>query len=254
MRELRSHIEHIVRPIRATERRKYKMREELLAHLSGTLEEELAKGQTAEAALEHALRRFGDHETLRRDLQASVPVTERFLFAQIPYVPQVARRQNESAVHHAGRMTVYVALYLLSLTALVLGLAVLTRALNGRSRPNIALVLQGAAAFHTGMLFCYFFCMLCVYGIRRALRSRPVRFGQLVVAGTYSALAAVITFLGCVITRVLVPSFFAYTQEGFGFVFKVIIVVVPCAVVMQALQDSAQARRHREWQGLIEEE
>ena len=43
MNELMVHVERAVRPVRANPARKFKMRQELLAHLTGIYDEELAR-------------------------------------------------------------------------------------------------------------------------------------------------------------------------------------------------------------------
>jgi len=77
------HVESIVRPVRAREARKLKMRRELLAHLQAAHEEERGTGETGEAALERAKRRLGESAALTRSLQQSVPAIERIWFAQV---------------------------------------------------------------------------------------------------------------------------------------------------------------------------
>ena len=75
-----SRIEQLVESIRASGRRRAVMREEILAHLSQAYGEELARCGDESAAQEESLRRFGDLNEVRRQLQASVPLSERWLF------------------------------------------------------------------------------------------------------------------------------------------------------------------------------
>lgn len=65
-------VERIVRPIRAMESRKDRMREELLGHLQQLVERE--------GGLDRALQEFGEPDELREQLQATVPAIERVLF------------------------------------------------------------------------------------------------------------------------------------------------------------------------------
>ena len=53
-------VERVVRPLRASLSCKRKMREELLAHVTGVFEDEEARLGEAEAALERTAQRFGD--------------------------------------------------------------------------------------------------------------------------------------------------------------------------------------------------
>ena len=73
------HVERIVRPVRATARRKLQMRRELLAHLQATLEEEQTAGADPQAAWKSAASRLGVPAELTRDLQKSVPLAERLI-------------------------------------------------------------------------------------------------------------------------------------------------------------------------------
>jgi hypothetical protein len=77
LKTLMIHVERIVRPVRAMERRKLQMRWELLAHLQAALEEERSGGREAPTAWEMARGRLGGPEDLTRELQKSVPFLER---------------------------------------------------------------------------------------------------------------------------------------------------------------------------------
>jgi ATP-dependent Clp protease ATP-binding subunit ClpC len=71
-------VERAVRPVRASAKRKRRMREELLTHLSAICEQEQqAASIDVLAALDAAARRFGNPAELARELQASVPRSER---------------------------------------------------------------------------------------------------------------------------------------------------------------------------------
>ena len=58
--QLKIIVERAVRPVRASTLRKRKMREELLAHVSGVFEEESARLGDDRAALERTALRFGN--------------------------------------------------------------------------------------------------------------------------------------------------------------------------------------------------
>jgi hypothetical protein len=70
-------VERAVRPVRGSIERKRKMREELLAHLTGIYEEELARVKNPTAAPRAAAERFGDPTQLARELNATLPLSER---------------------------------------------------------------------------------------------------------------------------------------------------------------------------------
>ncbi|HWB11300.1 MAG TPA: hypothetical protein VG826_18875 [Pirellulales bacterium] len=75
--QLKIIVERAVRPIRASLACKRKMREELLAHVSGAFEEELARVQDEHAALERTRVRFGNPTEMVNELQDSVRISDR---------------------------------------------------------------------------------------------------------------------------------------------------------------------------------
>jgi hypothetical protein len=77
--QLKIIVERAVRPVRASRGRKRKMREELLAHVSGVFEEESAKLGDDSAALERTALRFGSPAEVTSQLQESVPTSDRIL-------------------------------------------------------------------------------------------------------------------------------------------------------------------------------
>ena len=84
MKELMIAVERVVRPVRAGPRRKMRLRQELLSHLTSVYEEGRARLENDALALEEAVRRFGNPADLTRDLQASAPFDQRVAFAPLP--------------------------------------------------------------------------------------------------------------------------------------------------------------------------
>jgi hypothetical protein len=82
--DLMMHVEQIVRPVRALDRRKLRMRRELLAHLQAALDEEREQTHDEAAAWENAKRRLGVPAELTASLQKSVPWVERLFLARVP--------------------------------------------------------------------------------------------------------------------------------------------------------------------------
>jgi hypothetical protein len=83
--QLKIIVERAVRPVRASFARKRKMREELLAHVGGVFEEELARLGNERTALERTAQRFGKPAELTEQLEAAVPagdVIDRMLGGQ----------------------------------------------------------------------------------------------------------------------------------------------------------------------------
>lgn len=78
MNEFMVHVERIVRPIRAMDDRKDRMREELLAHLEIHFEQNRDRSADEGAARAQAIASLGDPARLRSELQDSVSDMERF--------------------------------------------------------------------------------------------------------------------------------------------------------------------------------
>src|SRR5262249_13351183 len=77
MKELMVQVERAVRPVQASARRKDRMREELLAHLTCIYEAELQRCGDEHLARETALQRLGNLRELTCGLQESVSLPER---------------------------------------------------------------------------------------------------------------------------------------------------------------------------------
>lgn len=107
MKDLMVHVERAVRPIHASPTRKRRMRQELLAHLTALFEEERAHSSD-EQALAHALGRFGNPAELTRNLQASVPLLDRW---EGQMFGLFLRRSGESAIRHALRLAAFSAAF-----------------------------------------------------------------------------------------------------------------------------------------------
>ena len=97
--EMKVVVERAVRPLRATMARKRRMREELLAHLVATFEEEVKHRGDEQAALEQAKRRFGDPRELTTQLQQAVPRWNRCR----SILENMGCRPSESAWHLAAK-------------------------------------------------------------------------------------------------------------------------------------------------------
>jgi hypothetical protein len=104
MRELMVHVERAVRAVHASPSRKRRMRQELLAHLTGLVEEEKARGGDEQEALARALQRFGAPADLSRDLQASVPGLERW---EVGLANGFLRRSGETELRHGVRIAAF---------------------------------------------------------------------------------------------------------------------------------------------------
>lgn len=132
MNALRVQVERVVRPIRASNLRKDRMREELLAHLTCLFYEQLARTNDAESAAAEAIRRFGDAPALTRELQTSVPWLERSAIFSFPHNGPIRRRPGESPVRYIVRMNCWAGAFGTALYALM----ALVMIIAGSQRPH----------------------------------------------------------------------------------------------------------------------
>ncbi|MEZ6072071.1 MAG: hypothetical protein R3C10_17895 [Pirellulales bacterium] len=100
MKSLMIHVERAVRPVRATEDTKCRMREELFAHIEEIYHEELTRTGDANGAILRSCERFGDPAELTIQLQQTVFWLERVGY---PLIVLFNRREHESAPRHAMR-------------------------------------------------------------------------------------------------------------------------------------------------------
>lgn len=112
MKALRVRVEKAVRPVRATDKRKDRMREELFGHLIEIYRAELARQGDEQVAEEAAKQRFGAPANLTDELQRAVPRLERILHWPVPGLQTldtmsrlvlVQRQSGESVERHAVR-------------------------------------------------------------------------------------------------------------------------------------------------------
>jgi hypothetical protein len=102
-------VERAVRPVRALRRRRMKMREELLAHVSAVFEEEYARCGQEAGALEQTRRRFGEPAQLTSSLQESVPQYERMAAILQAHL---CKKPGETSLHFALRHAWLAAAYM----------------------------------------------------------------------------------------------------------------------------------------------
>jgi hypothetical protein len=113
-KRLGDYIERVMGPVRASQSRKDRMREELFAHLAGRFEEERGRLGDDGAAAERAIQRLGESGDLTRSLQDSVPWLERILCTPLhppgflgAWEGHLLRRDDETVRHFAVRITVW---------------------------------------------------------------------------------------------------------------------------------------------------
>ena len=135
------------------------MRQELLAHLTGLVEEEKGRGGDEQEALARALQRFGDPAGLSRDLQASVPRPERWFF----------RGPGESGLRYGARIAALVAAIMFVGLNVLGNLLPLIRVAAGEKWSDVRLRLPVTGVF-AGYVF---LSVLLCHGVYRELAGRP---------------------------------------------------------------------------------
>lgn len=110
-------VERAIRPVRASTSRKRKMREELLAHVTAVMEEELVKVGDDDAALDRTRERFGNPADLTSQLQQALSWQNRLTwlaeFLILPPGIPLWRRAIRHANYFLGVLLTVIALFML---------------------------------------------------------------------------------------------------------------------------------------------
>ncbi|MGE3244662.1 MAG: Clp protease N-terminal domain-containing protein, partial [Pirellulales bacterium] len=93
-------VERIARPVRAGVKRKRKVRDELLAHLTAVYEEELDRLRDPAAAMSAATERFGNPAELTAELESALPRSARREFYSEKWF---GWRRGDSAARYLAR-------------------------------------------------------------------------------------------------------------------------------------------------------
>ncbi len=245
MKELMVHVERAVRGVHASPARKRRMRQELLAHLTGLVEEEKARGGDERQALARALQRFGDPAGLSRDLQASVPHLERWLSKLFFRGPGERGLRYGARIAALSAATVFAGLNVLPLVRVAAG--------EEWSHARIGLAVQGVIAGYV------FLSVLLCYGVFRALADRPGA-ASLLRAAAYGAgamLAGVALVAGSYVAQPENPLWeFILRYPGnplalsAGAWFACMPLAVALAAVLVARVERAMARGQGDWTSL----
>lgn len=103
-------VEQAVRPVRAADSVRMRMREELYAHLLDIYTEERSRHESDEIAVARSIARFGRPEELTRQLQGSLTRHERY---EAWLGDRINQRPGESATRAAARLALLMALVML---------------------------------------------------------------------------------------------------------------------------------------------
>jgi hypothetical protein len=240
-----AHVERAVRAVNASPARKRRMRQELLAHLTGLVEEEKARGGDERQALARALQRFGDPAGLSRDLQASVPRLERWLSQWFSRGPGETGLRYGARIAALSAATVFVGLNLLPL----IGVA----AREKWSDARVGLAELGVLAGYA------FLTVLLGHGVFRALAGRPGAASLLRAAayGVGTLLAGVALVAGSYVAQpenALWEFILRYPGNPLALSAEVWFACMPLAVALAAVLVSrierARARDRGDWSSL----
>ena len=252
MRELMVHVERAVRAVHASPARKRRMRQELLAHLTGLVEEEKARGGDEQEALARALQRFGDPAGLSRDLQACVPRLERWLGG---LANGFLRRPGETGLRHGARLAALGAAIMFVGLNLLGNLLPLIRVAAGEkwSDVRVGLAEPGVVAGYV------FLSVLLCHGVYRELAGRPGAASLLRAAayGMGAMLAGAALVAGSYVAQPENPLWEFILRypgnplaSGTGASFACMPLAGALAAVLVARVKRAKARDHGDWSSL----
>ena len=239
MKELMVQVERAVRPVRASSRRKDRMREELLTHLTGIYEEERGRLGDGAAALVQAVQRFGDPAELTRDLQASVSREEVAAFHLERWF---GWRAPESAARYTLRLAVRVfcVVAVLSLIVIATVMAISGPGIDLPARLRLAAsfaIIASLDVFILGLLYFKMRDRLCGgLGVRRSW-PHAAGFG-LLAAVAVQASGVAFTLLGISSIEPTLELFFHWWPG---------VVFTPLWFALYGLTCGPREIRHTEW-------
>lgn len=266
MMPLKIQVERVVRPIRASGRRKDRMREELLAHLTATYHEELARDSDEAAALARALRRFGNPDHLRRELQASVPFLERILFVRMPLherlvagTYRIGKQPGDSALRYAIRTAAATTICWGIPVFFLLGLGAIGE-IHARKTPW-PMTLWGLhfyISFIGSLLIGWFLMTLCLEGFRRTIEFRPLRLTKILRACGWCVLTVPINATVAFLVLISWPKWVPSTRPGFAPpdprvfapLFWATIASTPFLFAWVGIAGLADRKRYEKWESL----
>lgn len=193
-------VERTVRPVHASVARKRKMREELLAHLTGIYEEELMRSANPTAALQAAAERFGDPAMLASEFNSTLPWAER---ANYFIGRSLGWRPPESVAHYnlrfAAGMTLFVTAFLIC--------CLLPAGLFLKDGWSAMLILTRPLVCFLPFLFVDSFLFgLLYFKLRDAMYGAPWARKSLRKAALYEGLIALVAFTSAIVFTTVVNS------------------------------------------------
>jgi hypothetical protein len=247
--QLKVVVERAVRPVRAGARRKDRMREELLAHLTGIYDQEHARLGDERAARDEAVRRFGAPADLTRGLQEALTRGDRLTY----FVERwIGWRPKEPAARHTLRLAVTVLALLAALGLASVAFWLTERLVKQRGvgpLPQMLLIQASWLAIVTGGVF---LLGLLYFKMRDALCGGPGASRSLLRASAYGALFGLVA-LASVSGMLLVfgvlawPSGALLSLEALDPWWYVLAVASPLLAALYALLHGPTEVRHAEW-------
>lgn len=239
MRELMIHVERVVRPVRACTDHKDRMREELLAHLTGLFEEERPRLGDDRAALEQALGRFGDAAELTQQLQASVSRMERGEFLVERWLTWQA---PESAARYALRLTVQLFLLSIALSVIVVLVVLLKEGRGVDLWTRLRLGTSFLVVLHADL----FLLALLYFKVRDALCGSPGVQRSWLRATAFAALSALVVPASGLVYGLAALGSLALSLELL-YLWYPFALLVPAAFILWGWFHGPAEIRHSEW-------
>jgi hypothetical protein len=235
------HVDQLLATLLASPRRKQRMREELLAHLTARLEAERREGAAEAEALQRALMGFGPVDAVRAELQASVPRWERMLHGR-----RVERREGESDMGCALRLTRSLTLWLALAVGVTFGAATFVVAHFS--------ITPAVAAFMVGNAFALvasvpFIVLLYLVAVHSALKLERIVEGYEIRRALWMGLMCDLTLgaFGCLCWCVLEVRLESLEQPHVTWPGKLLGLVLVGGLHVLHIHDSRNAARREGW-------
>ena len=222
MSHLDAFVDAVVAPIMASPKRKARMREELLAHLTALCESDPVAQSDPTLSVERAIKCMGDEAAIRTALQASVPRLERYICLTPP-----DQQPDETDIQYALRFSTafivgmflceaLIALFGISGSLLVAGtfqreLSGLQHTASGlRSGVNALLLVLALQPI------LWTFCLGCVWADAKVKRSSRDRSHRRAVffAACATLFVSAPWCLGVYLIDLLAPAYLSFRTEG----------------------------------------
>ncbi len=246
--QLRVTVERCVRPIRATHRRKDRMREELYAHLLALYEQQREVHDNDEAATTAAREQFGDPRDIRDDLQASVPRLERLACVRLhPDNAQWRRKPDESAFRYDLRTMAAVTTLAMGAYFVLVAIGHYTQVGAHRPRAMTAYLVTASLATAVSPI---------LFMLNTAKRESLRKMGQAPWAAAVSTGATIFATALMLIAAITICYIINWTANapvvalGSPFLLVPLLLLTPVLVEWQGRDSLRAARRFELWERL----